>query len=86
MILTYPVDHYTRLHQTSGTTGQPLRWLDTAESWRWVTGCWETMFRMVGLKAGERILFPFSFGPFLGFWSAFDAAQNMGFCAWRQEA
>src|SRR5262245_9190928 len=27
-ILTYPLDHYCRLHQTSGTSGQPLRWLD----------------------------------------------------------
>src|SRR3954465_3254516 len=27
--LTYPLGHYTRLHQTSGTSGQPLRWLDT---------------------------------------------------------
>src|SRR4051794_14070459 len=26
--LTYPVGRYTRLHQTSGTSGQPLRWLD----------------------------------------------------------
>ena len=28
--LTYPLDRYSRLHQTSGTsTGRPLRWLDT---------------------------------------------------------
>src|SRR3954466_10694515 len=27
-VLTYPVDRYCRLHQTSGTSGQPLRWLD----------------------------------------------------------
>src|ERR1700722_16745698 len=31
--LTYPVERYCRLHQTSGTAGKPLRWLDTAESW-----------------------------------------------------
>src|ERR1700716_1669769 len=24
--LTYPLDRYTRFHQTSGTTGAPLRW------------------------------------------------------------
>jgi phenylacetate-CoA ligase len=73
------VDHYTRLHQTSGTLGKPLRWLDTPESWNWVIGCWETIYRMVGLKRGARVFFPFSFGPFLGFWSAFDAAQRLGF-------
>ncbi|HEV8541805.1 MAG TPA: phenylacetate--CoA ligase family protein, partial [Verrucomicrobiae bacterium] len=28
--LTYPLERYTRLNQTSGTSGKPLRWLDTA--------------------------------------------------------
>ena len=28
--LTFPAETYTRIHQTSGTTGQRLRWLDTA--------------------------------------------------------
>ena len=31
--LSYPLDRYVRVHQTSGTTGAPLRWLDTQESW-----------------------------------------------------
>jgi phenylacetate-CoA ligase len=79
LILTYPADQYVRLHQTSGTTGRPLRWLDTADSWRWVVGCWETIYRTIGLKPGARLFFAFSFGPFLGFWSAFDAAGQMGF-------
>ena len=35
--LTEPVERYTRLHQTSGTsTGRPLRWLDTPQSWEWM--------------------------------------------------
>ena len=39
--LTFPVDRYTRLHQTSGSSGdQPLRWLDTADSWEWWTRIW----------------------------------------------
>jgi phenylacetate-CoA ligase len=79
LILTYPVDHYSRFHQTSGTLGQPLRWLDTPQSWQWAQDCWETIYRMIGLRPGERLFFPFSFGPFLGFWSAFDAASRMGF-------
>ena len=42
--LTYPLERYARLHQTSGTsTGSPLRWLDTAESWEWVLGCWRLL-------------------------------------------
>src|SRR5438552_367345 len=38
--LTYPLERYTRLHQTSGTLGTPLRWLDTPESWEAMLGCW----------------------------------------------
>jgi phenylacetate-CoA ligase len=75
--LTYPVERYCRLHQTSGTAGKPLRWLDTAESWSWLLGCWETIFGIVGVRPGDRLFFPFSFGPFLGFWTAFDAAVRL---------
>src|SRR5437868_1042522 len=32
-VLTYPRRHYSRLNQTSGTSGRPLRWLDTPQSW-----------------------------------------------------
>ena len=35
--LTYPLEKYTRYHQTSGTTGPPLRVLDTAET-HWLGG------------------------------------------------
>ncbi|MDB5340887.1 MAG: Phenylacetate--CoA ligase, partial [Planctomycetaceae bacterium] len=31
--LTYPLAAYSRMHQTSGTTGLPLRWLDVPRSW-----------------------------------------------------
>ena len=78
-VLTYPRDHYCRLHQTSGTAGQPLRWLDTPRSWNWMLGCGETMFGMAGLRPNDRLFFPFSFGPFLGFWTAFEAAARLGY-------
>jgi phenylacetate-CoA ligase len=78
--LSRPLTAYSRLHQTSGTsTGRPLRWLDTPEGWDALLGCWAKIYRMVGLVPGERVFFPFSFGPFLGFWTAFEAAQRAGF-------
>lgn len=77
-ILTYPRERYTRLHQTSGTTGAPLRWLDTPESWERLLGSWRTLFGMAGVTAADRLLFAFSFGPFLGFWTAFESASRMG--------
>jgi phenylacetate-CoA ligase len=76
--LTYPVSHYVRCHQTSGTSGRPLRWLDTAESWAALREDWKEVLRQAGLRADDRVLFAFSFGPFLGFWLAFEAAQDLG--------
>jgi phenylacetate-CoA ligase len=78
-ILTYPLTRYSRLHQTSGTSGIPLCWLDTPESWQWMLDCWKTIYRIVGLRPGDRLFFPFSFGPFLGFWTAFEAASQLGY-------
>lgn len=79
--LTWPPDRYLRLHQTSGTKGSPLRWLDDRESWDWVLECWRRIYEVVGLKADDRLFFAFSYGPFLGFWAAFDGAQKLGrFC------
>lgn len=77
-LLTYPPERYTRLHQTSGTTGAPLRWLDTPESWERMLGSWRTMFGMIGVTSADRLLFAFSFGPFLGFWTAFESASRLG--------
>jgi phenylacetate-CoA ligase len=77
--LTYSLERYCRLHQTSGTLGQPLRWLDTQESWDALVRCWQTIFQICGLGQSERLFFPFSFGPFIGFWTAFEAASRQGY-------
>ncbi len=69
---------YTRCHQTSGTTGNPIRWLDTAESWSAMTDDWVEILKAAGVSREDRIFFAFSFGPFLGFWLAFEAAGRLG--------
>ena len=76
--LSEPLAHYTRYCQTSSTTGRPLRWIDTTESWQWVLDCWKAVYRAARVDAGDRVFFPFSFGPFLGFWSAFEAGAQIG--------
>ena len=79
--LTFPLHRYTRLCQTSGTSGTPVRWLDTPESWDWMLGNWQKIFAAAEIGRGDRALFAFSFGPFLGFWTAFEAAARAGvFC------
>ncbi|MDA0832551.1 MAG: AMP-binding protein [Planctomycetota bacterium] len=76
--LTYPRTTYSRLHQTSGTTGQPIRWLDTPESWNWLIQCWSQLFQLISITRDDRFCFPFSFGPFLGFWAGFEGALDQG--------
>jgi phenylacetate-CoA ligase len=76
--LTFPVERYVRIHQTSGTTGKPMYWLDTEESWQWWAGCWKTIFEAAGVTPADRIFFAFSFGPFIGFWSGWEGARKLG--------
>jgi phenylacetate-CoA ligase len=76
--LTYPLEQYVRLSQTSGTTGAPLRWLDTAASWGWMVENWVEAFRASGVGPDDRVFCAFSFGPFLGFWTAFEAGSRLG--------
>lgn len=77
--LSFEMTAYARLHQTSGTTtGHPLRWLDTPASWQWMLECWSTIYRLMNLRPSDRLCFPFSFGPFLGFWAGFEGALKQG--------
>ena len=76
--LTYPEVTYTRFHQTSGTGGRPIIWLDNNESWQWLLENWKTIWLKAGARRGDSAFFAFSFGPFLGFWSAFDSGQQLG--------
>lgn len=79
--LTYPLDRYVRCHQTSGTTTAPIRWLDTRESWDAIVDNWIKILDRAGVTRQDRFFFAFSFGPFLGFWSALDAVLRLGcFC------
>ena len=76
--LTFPIEDYTRAHQTSGTSGIPIRWIDTPESWQWMIDNWCNIFETAGVQSNDRIFFAFSFGPFIGFWLAFEAGEALG--------
>src|SRR5579883_1459526 len=76
--LTYPLSHYIRLHQTSGTTGRPLKILDTQESWDWWADCWVTVYEAAGVTRDDIVYLAFGFGPFIGFWSAYEGAKRLG--------
>jgi phenylacetate-CoA ligase len=77
--VTYPLDRYIRQHQTSGTTGKaPIRVIDTEESWDWWARCWGHVYRGAGVGSSDRVFFAFSFGPFIGFWAAFEGTRKVG--------
>ena len=62
-LLTYPLSRYRYFHQTSGTTGRPLKWLDTEESWQWWQRSWGYVYRAAGVTSDDVVFCAFSFGP-----------------------
>ena len=75
---TYPLSEYIRFHQTSGTAGHPLKILDTQESWEWWAECWTSVYQAAGVGRDDVVFLAFGFGPFIGFWSAYEGAKRLG--------
>lgn len=75
---TYPLERYVRFHRTSGTRGRPLVVVDTQEDWAWWIDCWQYVLDTADMGAEDRVMMAFSFGPFIGFWSAFDSVVARG--------
>ena len=76
--LTFPISEYKKFNQTSGTQGKPMAWIDTMEDWKWMLGNWDRVLEAAGVHPGARCFFAFSFGPFLGFWTAYESASQRG--------
>ncbi len=75
---TYGPERYVRFHQTSGSRGRPMSVYDTAEDWAWWIEGWQFVLDAAGVTRADRAMLAFSFGPFIGFWSAFDAFAVRG--------
>jgi phenylacetate-CoA ligase len=76
--LSEPLENFIRYHQTTGTTGRPLKWLETKESWNWRRRLAAMAFRAAGVQQSDIAFFPFSFGPHVAFWGLFEGAQEIG--------
>jgi phenylacetate-CoA ligase len=76
--LTHPLERYTQLHQTSGTTGPPLRVLDTADDWAWWRALFADTLSVTGVRPGDRVALAFSFGPHVQFWAAKEGLDEVG--------
>ena len=77
-MLTLPFEECQRVHQTSGTTGQPLRVVDTAEDWTKFCHMHARMLYAYGVRKTDMVMPAFGFGPFIGFWASYYAAQEIG--------
>jgi phenylacetate-CoA ligase len=76
--LTYPLERFTRVWQTSGTTGSPLRVLDTADDWNWWRRLFAHTLTVAGVDASDRVGLAFSFGPHVQFWASQEGLQELG--------
>ncbi len=77
-IFDLPRSVYSRLHQTSGTSGFPVAVLDTPDDWNWWMRCWDHVLEAAKVTSDDVAMMAFSFGPFIGFWTANDALVRRG--------
>lgn len=76
--LTYPLASFKRFHHSSGTTsGSPIFWADTVESWSWVIKCSQELFSIAGISSSDRIFFALPFAAGSGPWIIYEGACRL---------
>ena len=63
---------------TSGTTGRPIKILDTPEDWSRFCHIYGRNLYAYGIRKTDMAMPAFSFGPWIGFWAGFYACQEIG--------
>jgi len=76
--LTFGLERYAHLNQTSGTTGQTLRVLDTDEDWAWWSAGLAHHLRAAGVGPDDRVALAYSFGPYVQFWGSYAGVIGVG--------
>lgn len=76
--LAVPIDECLRVHSTSATTGRPVMYLDTREDWEGFYRSYARGLYGMGIRKSDMVMCAFSYGPWIGFWSGFFAAQEIG--------
>jgi phenylacetate-CoA ligase len=77
-VLAVPLAEVVRVHLTSATTGRPLAFLDTAEDWHGFYHSYARSLYAFGIRRTDMVMAAFSYGPWIGYWSGFYAAQDLG--------
>jgi phenylacetate-CoA ligase len=77
-LLAVPFEECLRVHMTSATTGRPLAFLDTREDWHGFHHSYARSLWAYGVRPADMVMAAFSYGPWIGYWSGFHAAQDLG--------
>jgi len=77
-VLAVPLADVLRVHLTSATTGRPLAFLDTAADWHGFYHSYARSLHAFGVRKADMVMAAFSYGPWIGYWSGFYAAQDLG--------
>ena len=77
-LLAVPFEQCLRVHMTSATTGRPLAFLDTEEDWYGFYHSYARSLYAFGVRRHDMVMAAFSYGPWIGYWSGFYAAQDLG--------
>jgi phenylacetate-CoA ligase len=77
-VLAVPLAEVLRVHLTSATTGRPLAFLDTKEDWYGFYHSYARSLYAYGVRKTDMVMAAFSYGPWIGYWSGFYAAQDLG--------
>ncbi len=77
-VLAVPLAEVLRVHLTSATTGRPLAVLDTQDDWRGFYHSYARSLHAFGVRPTDMVMAAFSYGPWIGYWSGFYAAQDLG--------
>lgn len=73
-----PLEQCLRVHLTSATTGRPLAFLDTKDDWYGFYHSYARSLWAFGIRPADMVMAAFSYGPWIGYWSGFYAAQDVG--------
>ena len=77
-VLAVPLADVLRIHMTSATTGRPLAFLDTPQDWHGFYHSYARSLHAFGVRRDDMVMAAFSYGPWIGYWSGFYAAQDLG--------
>ena len=77
-LLAVPPERLSVFHQTSGTTGKPVFFPDTYESWQLVVDIWCYILYAAGFRSTDRVFLPFVYNVYIAFWQGHYAAEKLG--------